>query len=90
MTIILIILMGGIILGILMRKHERVIRTADRIMNWSIYSLLFLLGLSVGVNETIIKNIHTIGVRALVLTVGAVLGSIFVSYIVNRFFFRDI
>ena len=82
--------MGGIILGILMRKHERVIHTADRIMNWSIYSLLFLLGLSVGVNETIIKNIHTIGVRALVLTVGAVLGSIFVSYIVNRFFFRDI
>jgi uncharacterized membrane protein YbjE (DUF340 family) len=89
MVIILIVLTAGIILGFLMRKHERMIRTADRIMNWTIYLLLFLLGISVGVNETIISNIHTIGVRALVLTAGAIVGSVIVSYIVSRFLFRD-
>jgi uncharacterized membrane protein YbjE (DUF340 family) len=89
MIVILIVLTGGIVLGFLMRNHERMIRTADRIMNWTIYLLLFLLGLSVGVNETIIRNIHTIGVRALILTAGAIVGSVIVSYIVSRFFFRD-
>jgi len=89
MVIILIVLTAGIILGFLMRKHERMIRTADRIMNWTIYLLLFLLGISVGVNETIISNIHTIGVRALVLTAVAIVGSVIVSYIVSRFLFRD-
>lgn len=89
MAMILIVLTGGIILGFLMNKHEKMIRTADRIMNWSIYLLLFLLGLSVGVNETIIRNIHTIGVKALILTAGAILGSVIASYIVNRLFFRD-
>jgi len=89
MVVILVVLTAGIILGFLMRNHERLIRTADRIMNGTIYLLLFLLGLSVGVNETIISNIHTIGVRALVLTVGAIVGSVIVSYIVSRLFFRD-
>jgi len=89
MIVILVVLTAGIILGFLMRNHERMIRTADRIMNGTIYLLLFLLGLSVGANETIISNIHTIGVRALVLTVGAIVGSVIVSYIVSRLFFRD-
>ncbi|MBN2514948.1 MAG: LysO family transporter [Deltaproteobacteria bacterium] len=89
MIVILTVLTGGIILGFLMRNHEMMIRIADRIMSWSIYLLLFLLGISVGVNETIIRNIHTIGVRALVLTAGGILGSVIVSYIVSRFFFRD-
>jgi len=50
--------------------------------------LLFLLGISVGTNETVIINLDTLGVQALLLTFGGVTGSVLLSFFTYNFFFK--
>ncbi len=88
MKILLSLLILGVMTGFLLRKCSSFLHVVDRITNWSIYLLLFLLGISVGMNNNIIQNINTIGMQAIFLTIAAVLGSVIVSWITYLFFFR--
>ena len=85
---VLLILLLGISIGYLFRKKQDLIKTADKLLLWSIYLLLFLLGISVGSNKTIIQNFAEIGFKAIVLSLSGVLVSIFLSYIVYRFLWK--
>jgi len=85
---VIIIVAAGFVMGFLLRNHEKIIKPVDSIINWSIYLLLFLLGISVGINQTIINNLDEIGLRATLLTIGAVLGSIILSYFTYILFFK--
>lgn len=82
MLIILSILAIGIVLGIFIQERKRMIKINDKLMTWSIFVLLFLLGISVGVNDTIIYNLDTIGLKAVGITIGAVVGSIVMARII--------
>lgn len=82
MLIILGILAAGIVAGFFIQKNSRLIGINDKLMTWSIFALLFLLGISVGVNDTIVYNLGTIGVKALMITLGAVTGSVVVARII--------
>jgi hypothetical protein len=42
--------------------------------------LLFILGVEVGGNEQIIKGLHTIGIEAIILTLGGTLGSVIAAW----------
>lgn len=66
----------GIVVGRLLRRHQPFIRLADRLTMWSVYGLLFLLGLSVGTNREVLANFGPLGLQAGVLTVGAIIGSV--------------
>ena len=89
MITVLLILALGIGVGYLIREKENWIKWNDRFTTWSIYLLLFLLGISVGLNDKIMNNLDTIGVKALYLTLGAVGGSIILALIVYRLFFKE-
>lgn len=78
----------GVILGFLLQNQSKLLKLIDPAINISIYMLLFLLGISVGINETIINNLGTLGVTALLLMFGGVTGSIILSYFVYRVFFK--
>ena len=78
----------GTFLGFLLRKRKGIIRFTDYITNWSVYTLLFLLGLSIGINTTIIKNIGTIGIQAFIFAVGAIGGSIILTFVVEKLLFK--
>ncbi|KAB2822814.1 MAG: lysine exporter LysO family protein [Paludibacter sp.] len=82
MLIILGILTVGIVVGFYIQDRSRLIKLNDKLMTWSIFVLLFLLGISVGINDTIVYNLDTIGLKALVITIGAVSGSIVVARII--------
>jgi len=56
---------------------------------WSIYLLLFLLGISIGTNREIIRNFPSIGLKALILTVAGVLGSCLASLLIYRVYFGE-
>ncbi|MBN2893914.1 MAG: LysO family transporter [Bacteroidales bacterium] len=86
MIFLLSILFIGIFLGYLFRKRK-IEKTIDILTTISIYGLLFFIGISVGANETIVKNLDKIGFNALILTLAAVAGSIYISYFVYKFFF---
>ncbi|MDR0974058.1 MAG: lysine exporter LysO family protein [Prevotellaceae bacterium] len=72
MLIVLAILLAGILVGYFSKWR---LRRIDRLIIVIIWTLLFVLGIEVGSNEAIVSRIRTIGVDALIVTTGAVVGS---------------
>ena len=87
MIIVISIVFGGILCGFIFRKKKNVARYAGISMNIAIYLLLFLLGVSVGANDTIIKAIGNIGFLSLVLAGAGIAGSVLVSWLSFALFF---
>jgi len=88
MPLVLLFFGSGILLGFLSHKNKKIISLVDILTNWSIYLFLFLLGNSVGINEEIIKNFPKLGRYAFILSIGAVTGSIAVTYFVSLTFLK--
>lgn len=85
MLIIICLMVGGIVLGRLTQVgHPGMIRKG---IFGAILILLFLLGLAVGHNRQIMDNLGTIGVDALLITLGAVGGSLVCAWAVYKFYF---
>lgn len=87
MFTVLAIMSAGIILGYLVRHKKRFRKVIDSSINIAIYLLLFLLGISVGGNRTVVDNLGSLGFNALWLAVGAVAGSVGLSYLTYKLFF---
>lgn len=62
------LMLTGMLLGYLLRKRN--LKKIHRIITVLIWVLLFILGIEVGSNEQIIKGLHTIGLEAIILTLG--------------------
>lgn len=73
MFIIIGIMLTGMLTGYLLRNHR--LTWIQKIITFLIWALLFLLGIDVGGNQTIIKGLHTLGLEAVVITLAAVAGS---------------
>lgn len=68
------LMLAGMLVGFLLRKYPLgFIHPAITLLIWA---LLFLLGVEVGGNEAILHGLHTIGLEAVVLTLGGTLGSV--------------
>jgi uncharacterized membrane protein YbjE (DUF340 family) len=89
MGTILILMFSGILLGFIFRRKRVFIQVTEKITGLSIYLLLFLLGMSVGVNDKVISNFASIGIIAITLAFSGIAGSIILSVFVYRFFFRQ-
>ncbi|PID89310.1 MAG: DUF340 domain-containing protein [Bacteroidia bacterium] len=87
MITVLAIMTAGIVVGFFMHDKTKLIKINDKLISWAIYLLLFLLGVSVGLNDNIINNIHTIVLQAIIITIGALLGSLICASIIYRLFF---
>ena len=74
MFIVILFMLSGIIVGYLLRhKNLSWISKAITILIWT---LLFLLGIEVGGNKEITNNLHLIGIDAIIISLGAITGSI--------------
>jgi uncharacterized membrane protein YbjE (DUF340 family) len=78
----------GILVGFLFNGKTKFIKIADKLCTLAIFLLLFLLGLNVGTNDEILKNFHNLGLQAIILTLGAVFGSLIVALITYKLFFN--
>lgn len=78
----------GIAIGWLLRDKDETRKGVDTAVTWSVYLLLFLLGISVGINKEIVNNFSRIGYQAFWLTFGAVAGSVLIAWLVYHFFFK--
>lgn len=85
---IILIMAAGIAVGYAIRGRKRLVKVVDRLTMYSICLLLFLLGVAIGVNELIVKNMHILGLRAFVLSLGGVMGSVFLSWIAYSLWFK--
>lgn len=72
------LMLTGMLLGFLMRQKR--LSRIHQIINIFIWLLLFLLGVEVGSNEQIIKGLHSLGLEAIILTLGGTLGSVIAAW----------
>ncbi len=88
MIAVLIVMSIGIVFGRLAGKNQSFLKINEKLLSIAIYFLLFILGLSVGSNETVINNLDKIGFQAALITVGAVAGSVLVCWLIYKIFFK--
>ena len=89
MIAILIVLSAGILLGLLIVKKPKLHLFNNHLLNWAIYLLLFLLGISVGTNREVIQNIGKIWYEAIAIGIFSIAGSVLLSAILFKFLFRQ-
>lgn len=89
MTVVLLLMLAGIGVGLGINRFPALVKFNDKLISVAIYVLLFLLGISVGLNQTIVHNLQKIGLQALIITLGAIGGSVLMLWVVFRFFFHS-
>lgn len=87
MFVVIGIMMFGIAAGYLLRGVE-LFQKIGKTISYTIFLLLFLLGVSVGSNDAIIKNLYNLGWQALIIAAAGTLGSVIAAWCVYRFFFK--
>lgn len=89
MITVLLIMIAGIAFGWLIQKRKKVVKFINSSIIWIIFLLLFFMGIAVGGNPEIMQNLPTIGLKGLILSVAAVLGSVILAWAVYFFILKD-
>lgn len=84
---VILLMFCGIGIGYLFKKVA-VLQKVNVSIAYTIYVLLFLLGVSVGSNKTILENLDTLGLEAVLIAVSTTMGSVVAAWIVYKFFFK--
>ena len=79
MLIVVSLMLCGIAVGYMLRNKNTHI--VSRIIPVLIWLLLFLLGIEVGSNPRIVMGMQTLGIEALVLTIGGAVGTILCAWL---------
>ncbi len=88
MYLILAIFATGIMLGLLLRKQEKIRIWSSRFSSAAVALLLFLLGTGVGMNREIRTHLDTLGLTALLIAVFSIAGSLVTARLTWYLFFR--
>lgn len=86
-TVILCALLG-VTAGYLLRRL-RALQHVHTTITLTICFMLFVLGLSVGENATIIRNLWLYGSQALLISVASIMGSAIAAWLLYRYWFKD-
>ncbi len=85
---IILIMTSGMITGYIFRHKIRFIEAVEKLTVYAIYLLLLLLGMSVGNNDKLLSGFTTIGLNAIIISISGIAGSVLLSALVYRLFFR--
>jgi uncharacterized membrane protein YbjE (DUF340 family) len=78
------LLIAGLCVGWLIRGRQAWVRASERLVTGFVYLMLFLLGLGVGANPEMTRNISNLGLQAVGITVFALTGSIAAGLLCSR------
>ncbi len=84
MWILILFFLVGILAGIGIRPHKRLLKTSAIMSEVCVYSLLFILGYLLGVNPQVTSNIFSLGTDAFLLSLCAIVGSILFTLPLGR------
>ena len=82
---ILSVLAAGAVLGLLLRRIS-IVRRFGGALQYTVYAMLFVLGLSIGTNPGIMSRLGETGLQALLLASAGIAGSILAVLIAGRLF----
>jgi uncharacterized membrane protein YbjE (DUF340 family) len=86
MFIVIGLMLTGVCIGFTLREKVS-FSWVGKAISVAIFALLFLLGVGVGVNEQIMNNLDTIGVDALIITLGGLIGSVALAWLLYWYLF---
>lgn len=89
MLSIIFCLILGILLGFLTREKRKILQISEKLADGIIYLFLFFFGLLIGSNKIIIENFLKLGIQSLVLAIGGISGSVFISFLLFKFLFKN-
>ena len=87
MFTVIAILFAGIAMGYLCRNKD--LRYIPKLISLAIMLLLFLLGIAVGNNNEILSNLNTLGMEALLLTLGGLTGSVLCAWGIYKWLYNS-
>ncbi|MDD3049815.1 MAG: LysO family transporter [Candidatus Cloacimonetes bacterium] len=79
----------GLLLGFITKKHQKIIQLSEKSSSYIVYLLVFLLGISVGYDKEIMSNLSKLGLTAFSIAIASVLGSVIITMLVEKLFFKD-
>lgn len=85
---ILLVFCLGLALGIVIKNRVKIQKAVGILIEWSVYVLLFLLGIAVGLNRTLIENMGTIGFYGILISITGIVFSIAIGGWVYIQFFK--
>ena len=85
MVIVIGLMVCGIILGQIFKNKN--LFFIPKLLNYAIYLLLLLLGISIGANDHVMNHLDTIGWDALLITLAATMGSVLCAWGIYRLYF---
>ncbi|ERJ57585.1 LysO family transporter [Sphingobacterium paucimobilis] len=88
MLVVFFIMVVGVGVGIGVRSIPH-FRHVGKWISGAIYFLLFLLGREVGTNDQLLSSLSTLGIQALLITSGALVGSVFFAWGIYKFLFQN-
>lgn len=81
------ILFVGSIIGFLFRK-VRVFKKLDKSISYTIWVMLFVFGISIGSNKSLMSSVGDLGFQAFIMAACGVLGSVLAALLAYRFLFN--
>ena len=87
MFIVISVILLGVIVGYIFRNIS-FFQKVEKSISWTIFLLLFVLGLSIGSNPLIVENLWSFGGQAIVFALLTITGSLLASLMVFRLFFK--
>jgi hypothetical protein len=81
MLVIILFLLAGIILGMSIGKLSSLLKLNEGILTLTIYLALFMLAITIGLDDQIVKSIDDIGWEAFILTIAVAAGCISMCWI---------
>ncbi len=81
---VLLFLATGMLVGYLLQSRRKILEALSVATTWSLFVLIFLLGVSVGANHSILTSLGRLGVQALILSAGGIVGSVAVACLAAR------
>lgn len=88
MGIIFFTLLLGVAVGAFVKFNEKQVKVISHLQTLGVLVLLFVMGISVGVNPDIVSKLSEIGVSALVFAILTTLMSVVVVYFVTTIYMK--
>ena len=80
---VLLLLIVSVAIGFLLRGWRQ-LRILEHTSTWTVWLLIFVFGISLGSNDTIIKDFPHFGLTAFVIALAGIVGSVFAAWGIGR------
>jgi hypothetical protein len=91
MALITVSLLAGLLVGLWKKKFSaQGKKTISLAITGLVFVLIFLMGLKTGLNRSVMDNLGSYGLNALLLALGAIAGSLVFVVVFDRLFLRGV